>query len=99
MSEQLDASQLGELCAALGWQGGTYRQVLAEVSRLRKSAHVEQFAALRTSLRTLLDVCHAMDAEILAVRPSEEAYEAAIEQAQRALALQDPDADSEGGET
>jgi hypothetical protein len=31
----LYASQLQELCAALGWQGGTYHQVLAEVKRLR----------------------------------------------------------------
>lgn len=31
----LYASQLSELCAALGWKGGTYHQVLAEVKRLR----------------------------------------------------------------
>lgn len=28
-------SQLRELCHALGWQGGTYHQVLAEVKRLK----------------------------------------------------------------
>ena len=28
-------SQLRELCVALGWQGGTYHQVLAEVKRLK----------------------------------------------------------------
>ena len=28
-------SQLHELCVALGWQGGTYHMVLAEVKRLK----------------------------------------------------------------
>ena len=28
-------SQLRELCVALGWQGGTYHQVLAEIKRLK----------------------------------------------------------------
>ncbi len=28
-------SQLHELCVALGWQGGTYHQVLAEIKRLK----------------------------------------------------------------
>lgn len=32
---QLFDSQLHELCVALGWQGGTYQQVLAEVKRLK----------------------------------------------------------------
>ncbi len=31
-------SQLRELCVALGWQGGTYHQVLAEVKRLKSFA-------------------------------------------------------------
>ena len=31
-------SQLRELCVALGWQGGTYHQVLAEVKRLKALA-------------------------------------------------------------
>ena len=31
-------SQLHELCVALGWQGGTYHQVLAEVKRLKAFA-------------------------------------------------------------
>ena len=31
-------SQLHELCVALGWQGGTYHQVLAEVKRLKSFA-------------------------------------------------------------
>lgn len=31
-------SQLRELCVALGWQGGTYHQVLAEVKRLKAFA-------------------------------------------------------------
>jgi hypothetical protein len=30
-------SQCRELCGALGWQGGTYHQVLAEVKRLKES--------------------------------------------------------------
>ena len=28
-------SQLHELCVALGWQGGTYHMVLAEIKRLK----------------------------------------------------------------
>lgn len=34
-------TQLTDLCQALGWQGGTYHQVLAEVKRLkaRDTAH------------------------------------------------------------
>ncbi len=31
-------SQLRELCVALGWQGGTYHQVLAEIKRLKTFA-------------------------------------------------------------
>jgi len=31
-------SQLHELCVALGWQGGTYHQVLAEIKRLKAFA-------------------------------------------------------------
>jgi len=31
---ELSESQLAELCAALGWKGGTYHQVLAEVKAL-----------------------------------------------------------------
>ena len=33
MSADLNASQLAELCAAIGRQGGTYHQVLAAVKR------------------------------------------------------------------
>jgi hypothetical protein len=36
----LSDTQLRELCAALGWQGGTYHQVLAEVQRM-KAAQAE----------------------------------------------------------
>lgn len=32
-SSDLSASQLTELCAVFGWQGGTYHQVLAEIKR------------------------------------------------------------------
>lgn len=32
---QLSNDQLRELCVALGWQGGTFHQVLAEIARLR----------------------------------------------------------------
>ena len=31
-------SQLRELCVALGWQGGTYHQALAEIKRLKTFA-------------------------------------------------------------
>lgn len=34
----LSASQLQQVCAALGWQGGTFWQVLEEVRRLRSAA-------------------------------------------------------------
>jgi hypothetical protein len=33
---KLSISQLNELCIALGWQGGTYWQMLDEVKRLRR---------------------------------------------------------------
>jgi hypothetical protein len=33
----LNESQLSELCHALGWQGGTYHQVLARVRQLAES--------------------------------------------------------------
>lgn len=38
MTADLSDSQLRALCAALGWQGGTYRQVRAATSQLRAAA-------------------------------------------------------------
>lgn len=38
MTAPLYESQLAELCGALGWQGGTYHQVLREVKRLKRVA-------------------------------------------------------------
>lgn len=33
-AERLNDSQLSDLCHALGWQGGTFHQVLTEVRQL-----------------------------------------------------------------
>jgi hypothetical protein len=40
-------SQCRELCAALGWQGGTYHQVLAEVKRLKSDDAPEEAVCAR----------------------------------------------------
>lgn len=40
-------SQLHELCAALGWHGGTYHQVLQEVASLR-AINAQLVEALRS---------------------------------------------------
>lgn len=38
MAETMSESQLQTLCAALGWQGGTYWQVVDEIRRLREES-------------------------------------------------------------
>lgn len=45
-------SQLRELCAALGWQGGTYHLVLEEIKRLKQS----QFTRMDQVSATLQDL-------------------------------------------
>ena len=40
----LNPTQLRELCHALGWQGGTYWQVLAEVRRLAAAQRARPLA-------------------------------------------------------
>lgn len=44
-------SQCRELCAALGWQGGTYWKVLAEVKRLKAAELARRIAGSAPSLR------------------------------------------------
>ena len=60
-TSDLDESQLRELCTALGWQGGTYHQVLAEVKRL-KAEHERACAIADEAMFELLECeCVAQD--------------------------------------
>jgi len=49
MNDARDHPCLDDLCKALGWQGGTIHQVIAEIARLRQFADKAQPALARAS--------------------------------------------------
>lgn len=53
----LSASQLDTLCAALGWQGGTYWQVVDEVRRLKIDADKHPAVRAEPELLHLAETC------------------------------------------
>lgn len=61
-------SQCRELCAALGWQGGTYHQVLAEVKRLRADWSALQTAIVGNSGASAILTVESMRADLIALR-------------------------------
>lgn len=73
MNASLNPSQLAELCAALGCQGGTYPQVLADVQRLVALAADQQaailaLAAAREDAEDVAEACLAALALQLSLR-------------------------------
>ena len=59
---ELSDSQLTELCKALGWQGGTYHQVLSEV-QAQKNKILVQAAKLETARLELARVNNEFGSE------------------------------------
>ena len=76
-------SQLHELCAALGWHGGTYHQVLQEVARLR-AINAQLVEALQRAADTHRDT--SMYFSALGKHEGAEAYATAEGDARAAIA-------------